>query len=102
MDKHLFHEVFSSGKTISGEHLYVKTLLIDGESKFSFSVPKSVVKKAAARNSLKRKGYSCLEEIIKEPPKGVVVIFFFKKGAQHLTKKELCSEIRTLLTKINK
>lgn len=101
IDKHLFREVFSRGNSLPGTYVYAKVLPLLGEkSRFAFSVPRSVAKSAVKRNTLRRKGYTCLESYINDIPDGYAVIFFFKKESRDPSPDELCIDIKEISQKI--
>ncbi len=83
-NKKEFDLIFKNGKFVSSPNLtlkYIKNIENVGflSYKFAFVVPKTVSKKAVERNSLKRKGFSLLNDILKEKPLKIGAIFIFGK-----------------------
>ncbi len=66
--------------------------------KISFVAPKSLVKTAVKRNSLRRRGYSALRKKINAFPLGLVGVLMFRKSEVGLP--EVKSDIKTILSKI--
>lgn len=101
LDKSLFNEVIKKGRSIHSKNISVSILKGSEieDSRFAFVVSKKVAKKAVNRNLMKRRGYSVLKNLSKEIKKGFLVVFFFKKGSESLTFKEIEDEIATLLKK---
>ena len=102
--KELFPKIFSGGRSFSSPHLSVRVLppASDGGvgiNKFSFTVSKTVSKKAVQRNLLRRRGYSAIKKTVKETSPGFVCVFSFKKGSENLSYSEISEEIRFLLEK---
>lgn len=71
----------------------------DGQSRFSFVVPKSVAKSAVLRNTLRRRGYSAVNELQRGVNRGFTCVFFFKKGAEGLSFGRIKEEVSGLLGK---
>ncbi|PIP87444.1 ribonuclease P protein component [Candidatus Campbellbacteria bacterium CG22_combo_CG10-13_8_21_14_all_36_13] len=98
LNKDLFNKVFSTGKTIHGETLYIKFTKNNNETKrFAVVVPKKVEKMAVKRVFLKRKIFNVLKDIYNNIKPNIDCIIFFKnKDIENL--KE---EISSLLNKTN-
>jgi len=101
VDKKSIDLIFKKGGFISSPNLTFKFILTrDSFSPhISFITPKSVVRLATRRNSLRRKGYLALKEHIKQFPSGLLGVFLFKKNEQDISKIE--HEIKNILNKIN-
>lgn len=90
IDKELFEKVFSSGKGVHSDLLFLKFSKTKGKDAFfSFVVPKKVSKKAVARNKLKRRARHITGKMAPSFIPGLAVAVFFKKGADKLAFKEL-------------
>jgi ribonuclease P protein component len=83
-----FKKIFSQGLFFSGKDISMVTLRFPGgtASKFVFSVSKKVAKGAVVRNSLRRKGYSVVRELIPKIAPSFFIVFIFNRL---LEKKEL-------------
>ena len=80
-DKNIVKRVFAEGRFVNSENLTFKYVL-DKENHIpmvSFVVPKTVSKKAVARNLLRRRGYSLLEKYFNEIPKNTLGVFILGK-----------------------
>ncbi|MFA6077139.1 MAG: ribonuclease P protein component [Candidatus Paceibacterota bacterium] len=100
-DKKAIEKIFKEGKFIVSPSLTFKYFKDQGnqEVKISFIAPKSVVKLAVKRNSLRRLGYRVLEKYINQFPLGITGVFVFKKYQEDILILE--NEIKTILAKIN-
>lgn len=103
----LFQKVFSSGRTLHSTYLTARIVLTSptplasgAPSKFSFVVSKAVAKKAVDRNLLRRRGYSVISKLYNLFPAGLVVVFFYKKGADKLSYASLSKEIEDIFKKV--
>lgn len=67
-------------------------------SRFAFSVPKTVAKTAVQRNRLRRLGYSVVQSHKDDVAKGYLVFFLYKKHKQILDFDLIESEIQELLS----
>lgn len=113
VDKKLFELVLQKGKFINSPNLSFKFLKIKDfiVPRISFVVPKTVVKSAAKRNLLRRRGYSVLRKYIKNIFPGITGVFFFKKGgleifggrknSQYNGEQNLDNEIKYIFNQIN-
>lgn len=97
LHKSEFPEIVRKGRTFHSDHLYLRVVFSDTDSKVAFVVPKKVIKGAIQRNKIKRKGYNILKELDIKPLKG---IFFAKKGIEDVTFQQLEEEIVDILKKI--
>ncbi len=70
-----------------------------GASKFSFVVSSKVSNKAVKRNLLKRRGYHIAKKLLPFVRPSFLCVFYFKKGADKATFKNIEKEITTLLEK---
>lgn len=68
-------------------------------NKFAFVVSKKIDKRATARNSLKRKVRSCIEEIFDNIEKGNDFIIYPKKEAIGATRLQILEEMKNLFIK---
>jgi|SRR3989344_471980 len=96
----LFPKAVKRGKQLSSGHFSFKYSRDSNikESKFSFVVSGSVLKKATDRNLIKRRGYSIIRKnnkTIKKLP--LVGIFFVKKGVGDISYTQMENEIIFLL-----
>ena len=100
VSKQVFKEAFKKGRFLSSLYLSLRFFRENSlqSSKFSFTVPKSVSKKAITRNLLKRRGYSAVKKL-KNINNSYVLIFSFKKGGEKASFSELETEIENLLKK---
>lgn len=71
----------------------------DKESKFSFVVSRKIIKDAVKRNRLKRRGYNIITKNKENIRDLFNCIFFFKKGAEKISFKELEKQVIFLLEK---
>jgi ribonuclease P protein component len=83
-NKKEFDLIFKNGKFVFSPNLtmkYVKNSENEDflSCKFAFVVPKTVSKKAVERNSLKRRGFNALRDILKEKTLKINAIFMFNK-----------------------
>jgi len=78
----LFKETLKKGRSFSSKGLHLKVIEVEGKTKISFSVPKSVEKAATKSNKLKKSGLKALKTIIDEVKDGYVVIVFLKKSQE--------------------
>jgi len=99
-DKKVLEMVFRDGRFVSSPNLTLKYFLIKESfpSRISFIVPKTVAKKATARNSLRRLGYHALEKYLPRFPVGIAGAFVFKKAIDSVAEVE--KEIKTILNKL--
>lgn len=99
---HLFPFVLEKGKNPSSQYFSFKYVhhTEPSESKFSFVVSGKVAKKATERNLLKRRGHQVIQQkgsILRKVP--IAGVFFAKKGATHISYREIEKEITGLLNK---
>lgn len=71
---------------------------MDSDTKFSFSVSKKVCKGAVDRNKLRRRGYSIISKSVKNPKKGFLCFFLYKKDSDSLDFTAIESELKRLLS----
>ena len=62
--------------------------------RFAFVVRKSVDKRAAARNRIRRVFRSCIEELLPQLACGYDMLFFLEKGIIDVTRDEVLREIK--------
>ncbi len=97
IDKKLFKEVLSKGKTYNSNHLFLKTLSLASKNPlFTFVVSKKTSKKAVARNKLKRRGRYIAKKNLDSFKKETANIIFFKPGSETLKFPELEEKILEL------
>ncbi len=99
IDKKNIDIVFKKGKFIASSTLTFKFIMLGGDRKVSFVVPKSIAMLAVKRNALRRRGNSVLERFIDQFPSGLVGVFVFKKYQDNIL--VLQNEIKSILNKIN-
>lgn len=101
ISKNDFNIIFKNGKTIlSPIFVFKYQKNLENQGRFSFVVPKTVVKSAVKRNSLRRKGFNSLKN--KGFP-AISGIFIYKKGVDKDTPiSEIRENIRIILEKIIK
>lgn len=87
-----------TGKMASSP-LFVLRYMPSKLAQYAFVAPKTVAKQAVLRNSLRRRGYNALAQIVKKPY--IIGIFFYKKGAPKASFKEIKEDIDILLKKNN-
>ena len=99
INKKLFSIIFKEGFIIhSPIFLFKYKKSLDNKEHFSFIVPKTVVKNAVKRNSLRRKGYNTLRN--KDFP-AISGIFMYKKGINiDVKNEEIAENIDLILSKI--
>ena len=99
-DKKAVEKIFKEGKFINSQNLTFKFFYIKENKKMiSVFVPKSLVKLAVKRNSLRRVLYTTLKKHLKDFPVGIIGVFLFKKKEDN--KITLENEVKNILTKIN-
>jgi ribonuclease P protein component len=92
--KEIFHQIMKNGKVFHGPFFtfyYINSI----SPRYSFVVPKGVVKGAVLRNKLRRKGYNIM--LFLKNVKSGMGIFFYKKEALKTPILELKSSIEDLL-----
>ena len=96
-------KIFKDSKFLNSSSFSFKYLKNKGrENKISFIVPKNVAKLAVKRNFLRRRGYSALQNLVKNlrlSPTGLVGVFVFKKYQDDISIIE--NEIKNILSKVN-
>ncbi|MFA5841620.1 MAG: ribonuclease P protein component [Candidatus Paceibacterota bacterium] len=104
--KALFPKVFSSGKAFHSPYLTMRIVPSrtspprpDEMSRFSFVASKAVAKNAVDRNLLRRRGYAAISKLGNLLPSGLIIVFFYKKGADKLPYALICREIEGTLGK---
>jgi len=101
VSKQVFNNAVKKSKILSSPRLFLRVFKETRpiHSKFSFTISKSVSKKAIIRNLLKRRGYSIIRKNLKKLKNSYICIFSFKKGSEKATFKEIEEEITSLLKK---
>lgn len=100
VNSELFTTIFENGKRFTGRFVYIKVLpLPDTVSRFSFVVSKKVIRNAADRNSLKRRGVHAFKELLDEVEDNHGVLFFLKESAVSADFGELKNDIKKVLQK---
>jgi ribonuclease P protein component len=100
MTRPLFRALIKNGRSFNATNLSLKTYKApDSSLAFSVVVPKSVSRKASHRNTLKRRGYHAIKEIIPEITSPHHSVFFLKRGSETLLFQELKRDISSLLRK---
>lgn len=99
IDKKGFNLVFQEGLVLNSPIFVFKfKKSLDNKGHFSFVVPKTIVKSAVKRNSLRRKGYNVLKN--KDFP-AITGIFIYKKGINpSVAGSEVSKDIDVILSKI--
>jgi len=70
--------LLSSGKTFRNDLFLLKTLKIQNQSRFCFSVSKKISKKAVIRNKIRRMGYRALKTNLSQIKTSAISCFYFK------------------------
>jgi ribonuclease P protein component len=99
--KEVFEELLKKGAVLHSPLFLFRFIKSDkGEPKIAFVVSKKVASSAVERNKMRRRGYSAIRKI-RETNAFVPLIgvFFFKKGADKATLKEMQAEMEILLKK---
>ncbi len=94
--KELFLSVLKNGKILSSP-LFLLRYTPSLESLCAVVVPKSLVKRAVKRNSLRRKGYNAIR-ILTLPP--ATLLFFYKKEGINASSEEIRQDLEMLISKI--
>jgi ribonuclease P protein component len=98
--KELFQTIFQKGSHFQSSCLALKTIpKLCPKSSFAFIVSAGMIKKAVARNKLKRRARAIIFKTLSSLKEGHCVVFIFKKGSQNLSFKEMESEMVGLLRK---
>ena len=98
LNKNLFNKVFSDGKPLHSQAIYIKFIKNEeGKSRFAVVVPKKVEKMAIKRILLKRKGFNVLKDIYSDIKPNIDCIILFKNKDVENLKEEIFS----LLNKTN-
>ncbi|MDD5068160.1 MAG: ribonuclease P protein component [Candidatus Pacebacteria bacterium] len=97
----MFADVLKRGMWYHSPHLTLRVLAVSLQikSRFAVSVSKKVAKRAVARNLLKRRLLSIIQEVLKETRPDSNGIFFYKSGGAELTFSALKEEALSLLKK---
>jgi len=112
-DRKTVEKVFKQGRFVNSANLSLKYIK-DSEIDFpqiSFTVPKTVCKRAVGRNLLRRRGYAVIRKYFDLVPKNTIGVFVFgKKSLDVFGKKKnklynpilnLENEIKEILNKIH-
>lgn len=100
IDKKLFKEIFSSGRSFHSGVIFLKISRIQEENiRFAFVVPAKTEKKAVARNKLKRRARYIAAKLLPSFKKNIAVMVFFKKGSEKLNFAELEKEMTAIFKK---
>lgn len=97
--KNEFDLVFKEGFVLNSPiFLFKFKKSLDNKGYFSFVVPKSIIKSAVKRNSLRRKGYNSLKNKVFP---AIIGIFIYKKGVNSsITSNEISENIDFILSNI--
>ena len=76
VNKELFGKIIKTGATLSGSFFVFRFFNNSKMAQYAFVAPKSVARKAVARNKLRRRGYNALKLF---PLKNSQGIFFYRK-----------------------
>ena len=79
--------------------LWVYVFKTPGENAYSFSVPKTATKSSVLRNKIKRRARAVVFKTLPRLNKNLSVMFFFKKGSELMSFKELEKNILDILRK---
>lgn len=86
-------EAFKKGRVVHTNSLFSCRFVSTNESPvFSVVVPKTIIKQAVKRNTIRRRWYGALHPYIQKPKKGIYVFLLKKEGtllAGKLLEKEL-------------
>lgn len=96
VSKELFQTIIKNGGTIASP-LFVFRYLPSPTPLYAFTAPKSVAKKAVARNKLRRQGYYALRA---HSLKSYAGVFFYKKGTSKASIDEIKASIALILSKL--
>jgi ribonuclease P protein component len=91
--------VLKEGQTSFAPHLTLRFQRA-AQTTVGFVVPHSLGLSATSRNRLRRRGYAIIRPLLPNTPSHTL-LFFFKKGAEHLSSTEIKTEIKTLLDKLS-
>ncbi len=105
-------QIFKSGSFVNSPNLTFKFFKTkDNLKKISFITPKTVSKKAVARNLLRRRGDAVLKKYFKDFPVNLLGVFVFgkksmevfggRKNKSYSPINNLENEIKNILNKIN-
>ncbi|MHA1747421.1 MAG: ribonuclease P protein component [Promethearchaeota archaeon] len=98
INKALFKKIFKKGRRFQSLNLSLAALYVPGiKSAFAFVVPERAVKKAVARNKLKRRARAIIYKNQPLLQEEIASVFFFKKGAEKLSFQILEKEMVRLL-----
>ena len=98
ISKKVFLEILKNSCVFDSSFLKMRVKKVSGAvKKFSFIAPKIVSKKAVDRNLLRKRGYVIIKNVLKETLGSFYVVFFFKKGSEKLSFKDLSLAIIALL-----
>ncbi len=97
INKELFKKVFSSGKNVYSDFIFLKKLKIKEKNKFfSFVVSNKISKRAVVRNKIKKRARHITDKIAPSLIPGVAVAVFFKKGADKFDFREMEEKLISL------
>lgn len=92
----LFNEIIETGKTFSTPFFVFRYFYNKNTPRYTFVIPKKIVKKAVNRNKIKRKGFNIIREL---PISNSSGIFFYKKTGIEKSSLELKEDIVFILQK---
>ncbi len=101
--KKLFQQVVEHGKSYHSTYISLRIIKnpVEEPSRFAFSIPKKLDKRATRRNYLRRKGLSLLTPHLSTFPTGFVGVFFAKPGLNTISTIEYGQEIAFLIEKVS-
>ena len=74
----MFPLLLDGAKVFRNNIFLLRFVIIDGPSRFCFSVSKKVAKSAVARNKMRRSGYRLLEKYIPQIKPNILASFSFR------------------------
>ena len=98
--RNIFLEALKGSRVFSS--LFLKMRIKNAPNlikKFSFITPGTVSLKATERNLLRRRGYMIIRNVLKKTVGSFYIVFFFKKGSEKLSFRDLFSAVVLLLRK---
>ena len=88
-DRHIFTDIYKSGRRTFTPHITLYFKKTDGFSRFACVISQKVSKKAVLRNKLRRRTYAIIKNHLSGIKEGYAIILVFKKGATDLTYSQL-------------
>lgn len=92
-------EVLAKGRSIRAEHLQMRYIAATGPMRSAVIVPKALVRKATARNSVRRAAYRALASV-PSPSRSAHAIFFVRSVPKTPLTPAFARELSVLFAKI--